>query len=180
MNEAVLPALPVLFRVANSSRIQAAGFEVASNKNAFVIPSVIQITTNIAKYTFSSFLMRGSTAYDVIYNIWRLDLSEDGLSGDKNEGSPALEVSHTPDGSSSNGSVTVSAGFVAAPVPRVTYCACGKENKHYSEPFMDAVFTWHTGTHIQFHVCERVPQRFHVRELEARRQVTAFLPPSLG
>ncbi|KDQ10373.1 hypothetical protein BOTBODRAFT_494893 [Botryobasidium botryosum FD-172 SS1] len=38
---------------------------------AFVIPNAIQVTTRETKYAFASFLSR-DTAFDVIYNIWRL------------------------------------------------------------------------------------------------------------
>ena len=105
---------------------------------AFVIPNAIQITTRTTKYTFASFLAR-DTAYDVIFNIWRLARPEDGLSEDEHVGRPALEVSPTPDSPSPNGSAAMSVGSVAVPIPKVTYCACGKENIHYSELAMDVV-----------------------------------------
>jgi hypothetical protein len=46
---------------------------------AFVIPNAIQISTHTTKYTFAPFLAR-DTAYDVIFNIWRLAHPADGLS----------------------------------------------------------------------------------------------------
>jgi len=105
---------------------------------AFVIPNAIQLTTRTTKYTFASFLAR-DTAYDVIFNIWRLARPEDGLSEDEHVGRPALEVSPISDSPSPNGSAAISVGSVVAPIPKVTYCACGKENAHYSELAMDGV-----------------------------------------
>ncbi len=106
---------------------------------AFVIPNAIQVTTRTTKYAFASFLAR-DTAYDVIYNIWRLARPEDGLSEDEHMGRPALDVSLTPDSVSPNGSAAVSLGSVVAPIHKMTFCACGKENKHYSELATDTVF----------------------------------------
>jgi len=105
---------------------------------AFVIPNAIQLTTRTTKYTFASFLAR-DTAYDVIFNIWRLARPEDGLSEDEHMGRPALEVSPITDNPSPIGSVAMSVGSVAPPIPKVTYCACGRENKHYPELAMDVV-----------------------------------------
>lgn len=108
---------------------------------AFVIPNAIQMITRTAKYTFASFLAR-DTAYDVIYNIWRLARPEDGLSEDENMGRLALEASNTPDSGSPNGSAVMSVGSlmpVPVPVHKVTYCACGRENKHYPEVANDAI-----------------------------------------
>ena len=106
---------------------------------AFVIPNAIQITTRTTKYTFASFLAR-DTAYDVIYNIWRLARPEDGLSEDENVGRPAMDVSHALGNTLPNVSGTVSTGSVLAPVPKVTSCVCGREGRHYTEQAMDAVF----------------------------------------
>lgn len=106
---------------------------------AFVIPNAIQLTTRTTKYTFASFLAR-DTAYDVIYNIWRLARPEDGLSEDEHVGRPALEVSPTCESPSPIGSAAISVGSVASPTPKVTYCACGRENKHYPELATDCVF----------------------------------------
>jgi hypothetical protein len=106
---------------------------------AFVIPNAIQLTTRNTKYTFASFLAR-DTAYDVIFNIWRLARPEDGLSEDEQMGRPALEVSPISDSPSPIGSAAVSIGSVAAPIPKVTYCACWRENKHYPELATDGVF----------------------------------------
>jgi hypothetical protein len=105
---------------------------------AFVIPNAIQITTRTAKYTFASFLAR-DTAYDVIHNIWRLARPEDGLSEGEDMGRRALEVSHTPDSTSPNGSAVMSIASAAPPVRKVTFCACGRENKHYSELANDTI-----------------------------------------
>jgi hypothetical protein len=105
---------------------------------AFVIPNAIQITTRAAKYTFASFLAR-DTAYDVIFNIWRLARPEDGPPEDENMGRPALDVSHIPGRASPNGSATMSIAPAVAPIPKVTYCACGKEGKHYAELAIDTV-----------------------------------------
>jgi hypothetical protein len=105
---------------------------------AFVIPNAIQMSTRTAKYTFASFLAR-DTAYDVIYNIWRLARPEDGLSEDENMGRMAL--TQTPDSGSPNGSAVMSVGSIVPPVPvhKVTYCACGMENKHYAELASDVI-----------------------------------------
>jgi hypothetical protein len=105
---------------------------------AFVIPNAIQITTRTTKYTFASFLAR-DTAFDVIYNIWRLARPEDGLSENETMGRPALDESHALETSSPTGSPAVSPGAVAPPIHKVTYCACGREGKHYSELAIDTV-----------------------------------------
>ncbi|KAI0297581.1 hypothetical protein B0F90DRAFT_1819176 [Multifurca ochricompacta] len=106
---------------------------------AFVIPNAIQITTRTTKYTFASFLAR-DTAYDVIYNIWRLARPEDGLSDDENMGRSALEATHTLGGPSPNGATEIPAGSAVVPAHKVTHCACGREGKHYSELPMDTDF----------------------------------------
>ncbi|KAH9980489.1 GRAM domain-containing protein [Russula compacta] len=106
---------------------------------AFVIPNAIQITTRTTKYAFASFLAR-DTAYDVIYNIWRLARPEDDLCEDENVGRPAMDASHALGNTSPNGSGTASTGSVLAPVPKVTSCVCGREGKHYTELALDAVF----------------------------------------
>jgi len=105
---------------------------------AFVIPNAIQITTRTTKYTFASFLAR-DTAYDVIYNIWRLARPEDGLSEDELIGRPAMDVSQTPDSISPNGSGTMSIAPVVVQVYKVTFCACGRDSNHYSESVLDTV-----------------------------------------
>jgi hypothetical protein len=105
---------------------------------AFVIPNAIQITTRTTKYTFASFLAR-DTAFDVIYNIWRLARPEDGLSEDETLGRPALDVSHSLGTASPTGSAPISPGSVAPPVHKVTYCECGRDGKHYSELAIDSV-----------------------------------------
>jgi hypothetical protein len=84
---------------------------------AFVIPNAIQMTTRTTKYTFASFLAR-DTAYDVIFNIWRLARPEDGLSEDKTSGRPALDSPQTE---------------------KVSTCACRREGKHYSGLAIDTV-----------------------------------------
>ena len=107
---------------------------------AFVIPNAIQITTRTTKYTFASFLAR-DTAYDVIYNIWRLARPEDGVGGAESMGRSALDATHTlgvvvpPNGLTAipNGATVV------VPVHKVTHCACGKEGRHYSALAMDGV-----------------------------------------
>jgi hypothetical protein len=105
---------------------------------AFVIPNAIQITTRTTKYTFASFLAR-DTAYDVIYNIWRLARPEDGLSEDEASGRPALDASHALGTPSPTGSAPISIGSVAPPVHKETYCECGREGKHYSELVNDTI-----------------------------------------
>jgi hypothetical protein len=105
---------------------------------AFVIPNAIQITTRTTKYTFASFLAR-DTAYDVIFNIWRLARPEDGLSEDETMGRPALDGRHAPETASPTESAVVSVGSVAPLIHKATYCTCGKEGKHYSEPIVDMV-----------------------------------------
>src|ERR1700747_2704405 len=105
---------------------------------AFVIPNAIQITTRTTKYTFASFLAR-DTAYDVIYNIWRLARPEDGLSEDEQIGRPAMEAEQTPESVSPNGSGTMSIVPMVVPIHKVTFCACGKDGKHYSESVLDTV-----------------------------------------
>ena len=75
----------------------------------------------------------------MIFDIWRLARPEDGVSEDEHVGRPALEVSPTPDSPSPNRPAAVSVGSVAALMPKVTYCACGRENKHYSELAMDGI-----------------------------------------
>lgn len=108
---------------------------------AFVIPNAIQITTRTTKYTFASFLAR-DTAYDVIYNIWRLARPEDGFGEAESMGRSALDATHTlgvvvpPNGLAA---IPNGAAAVVVPVHKVTHCACGKEGEHYSELAMDAV-----------------------------------------
>ncbi|KAH9030289.1 hypothetical protein EDB84DRAFT_1588689 [Lactarius hengduanensis] len=107
---------------------------------AFVIPNAIQITTRTTKYTFASFLAR-DTAYDVIYNIWRLARPEDEFSEAENMGRSALDATHTLGGGglpNGTGAIANGAGIVV-PVHKVTRCACGREGKHYSELAMDVV-----------------------------------------
>ncbi|KAI0253259.1 hypothetical protein BJV78DRAFT_1123257 [Lactifluus subvellereus] len=107
---------------------------------AFVIPNAIQITTRTTKYTFASFLAR-DTAYDVIYNIWRLARPEDGLSEDESiaMGRPALEATRSLGSPTAIGSPAMSAGTVVSPVHRATQCACGMEGLHYTELIVDTV-----------------------------------------
>jgi hypothetical protein len=109
---------------------------------AFVIPNAIQITTRTSKYTFASFLAR-DTAYDVIYNIWRLARPEEGFSEAESMGRSALDATHTPLGAvvPPNGLAEIANGTpaVVVPVHKVTHCACGREGKHYSELVIDAV-----------------------------------------
>ncbi len=106
---------------------------------AFVIPNAIQITTRATKYTFASFLAR-DTAYDVIYNIWRLARPEDGFSEAESMGRSALDATHTLGGGiPPNGPIPIANRTVIVPAHKVTECACGREGKHYSELAMDAV-----------------------------------------
>jgi hypothetical protein len=105
---------------------------------AFVIPNAIQITTRTTKYTFASFLAR-DTAYDVIFNIWRLARPEDGLSEDETSGRPALDATLTLEPGSPTGSGETSIGSVATPTHKVTFCACGREGKHYSDLAIETV-----------------------------------------
>ena len=106
---------------------------------AFVIPNAIQITTRTTKHTFASFLAR-DTAYDVIYNIWRLARPEEGFDETDGVGRSALDASHSLDGVvPPNGPGVMTDGTVIMPVHKETQCICGKEGKHYSELLMDAV-----------------------------------------
>ena len=107
---------------------------------AFVIPNAIQITTRTTKYTFASFLAR-DTAYDVIYNIWRLARPEDGFSEAESMGRSALDATHTLGASvPPNGPGAIANGpGIVVPVHKVTQCACGREGSHYSELAMDAM-----------------------------------------
>jgi len=105
---------------------------------AFVIPNAIQITTRTTKYTFASFLAR-DTAYDVIFNIWRLARPEDGLSEDETSGRPALDAPHGLRTASPTESGAISIGSVAPPTHKVTSCVCGREGQHYSELAIDTV-----------------------------------------
>jgi hypothetical protein len=107
---------------------------------AFVIPNAIQITTRTTKYTFASFLAR-DTAYDVIYNIWRLARPEDGLSEDEQIGRTAMDatLTQTPDSVSPNESGTLSIVPMVVQIQKVTFCACGRDGKHYSESVVDTV-----------------------------------------
>ncbi|KAF8267386.1 hypothetical protein EI94DRAFT_1730652 [Lactarius quietus] len=107
---------------------------------AFVIPNAIQITTRTTKYTFASFLAR-DTAYDVIYNIWRLARPEDGLSEAESMGRSALDATHTLGAVvPPNGLAAIANGAtVVVPVHKVTQCACGRAGEHYKELAMDAV-----------------------------------------
>ena len=105
---------------------------------AFVIPNAIQMTTRTTKYTFASFLAR-DTAYDVIFNIWRLARPEDGLSEDEVSGRPALDAPHVLRTASPTESGAISIGSVAPLTHKVTICACGRDGKHYSEVAMDTV-----------------------------------------
>jgi len=107
---------------------------------AFVIPNAIQMTTHTTKYTFASFLAR-DTAYDVIFNIWRLARPEDGLSisEDETSGRPALDAPHALRTASPAESGAISIGSVAPPTHRVTTCVCGREGNHYAEVALDAV-----------------------------------------
>jgi len=105
---------------------------------AFVIPNAIQLTTCTTKSTFTSFLAR-DTAYDMIFNIWRLAHPKDGLSEDEHMGCPALEVSPIPNSPLPNRLAAISVGSVVALMPKVTYCVCGRENAYYSELTMDGV-----------------------------------------
>ncbi len=104
-----------------------------------VIPDAIRVTTHTTRYTFKSFLAR-DTAYDVIYNIWRLARPEDGLSRDENMGRPALNVLRTPYSVSLNGSAaSISIESVVAPIHKVTHCACERGDEHYSELAINTV-----------------------------------------
>jgi hypothetical protein len=105
---------------------------------AFVIPNAIQITTRTTKYAFASFLAR-DTAYDVIFNIWRLARPEDGLSEEEPLGRSALDGSHMLETASPTESAVISIGEVAPLIHKVTYCVCGREGTHYSELAIDTV-----------------------------------------
>jgi GRAM domain len=107
---------------------------------AFVIPNAIQVTTRTTKYTFASFLAR-DTAYDVIYNIWRLARPEDGLFEDDSipKGRPGLDTTRPLGSPSTSGSPATPVGTIVLPEHKVTYCACGKEGKHFTELILDTV-----------------------------------------
>ena len=105
---------------------------------AFVIPNAIQITTRTTKYAFASFLAR-DTAYDVIFNIWRLARPEDGLSEDETSGRPALDTPHALITASPTESGAIPIGPVGPPAHKATSCACGREGQHYSEFAIDTV-----------------------------------------
>ena len=104
---------------------------------AFVIPNAIQVTTQNAKYTFTSFLSRDTT-FDVMYNVWRLARPEDSSIGSNiASGRGSLEMSM--DEPEANGSVMVNGKTKPARVNKVTQCACGKAGQHYSEVAMDNI-----------------------------------------
>jgi len=105
---------------------------------AFVIPNAIQITTRTTKYTFASFLAR-DTAYDVIFNIWRLARPEDGLSEDEISVRPVLDAPHALRTASPTESGAISIGSVAPLTHKATTCLCGREGNHYSELAIDTV-----------------------------------------
>ena len=105
---------------------------------AFVIPNAIQITTRTTKYTFASFLAR-DTAYDVIFNIWRLARPEDGLSEDEASGRPALDAPHARRTASPTELGVIPIESVAPLTHKVTTCVCGREGNHYSELAIDTV-----------------------------------------
>ena len=107
---------------------------------AYVIPNAIQLSTPRAKYTFTSFLSR-DTAFDVIYNIWRLAKPSRGrrsMDGPDNGGG-----ADTLGAAGAVGTVAGVEGGVVAPL-----CACGKEGLHYAETAMDTVMP---GTPSQIH-----------------------------
>ncbi|KAF8971849.1 GRAM domain-containing protein [Flammula alnicola] len=110
---------------------------------AFVIPNAIQLTTRQSKYTFASFLSRDTT-FDVIYNIWRLARPEDGVSFVSSgrgsvDGPIGLAGSGGAVGVPGNLPLGPVAAVPAAPLRKATLCACGRDNKHYSETAMDVI-----------------------------------------
>ena len=102
------------------------------------IPDAIQVTTRTARYTFASFYTRDAV-FNVVYDIWRLARTEDGLSEDGNTGSPITEASYRPTSVLPNRSGTMSIAPMVVPVNKVTFCGCGGDDKHYSESVLDTV-----------------------------------------
>lgn len=126
---------------------------------AFVIPNAIQIQCKgDTKYTFASFLAR-DTAFDVIYNIWRLShpssplLNSATLSlASKRQGSTGSDAAPvdvpplgqapgiTPQPSSALGGPAFAGSggaMVASKKHEPTKCRC---DSHFQETVMDCVF----------------------------------------
>lgn len=104
---------------------------------AFVIPNAIQVITRGAKYTFTSFLSRDTT-FDVIFNVWRLARPEESVSQLPSARGSLDNSNDSAEGADdATGAVN---GKVKPKVNKVTYCACGKGGKHYSETAMEAIF----------------------------------------
>jgi hypothetical protein len=120
---------------------------------AYVIPNAILITTPRAKYTFASLLAR-DTAFDVIFNVWRLARPEDSailLSAGSGSGAGSLrrrmameEVRMGPvpgvlglDGVDAGVGVPKAAETVL--MRMATQCACGRAGQHLSETALETV-----------------------------------------
>ncbi|GBE77304.1 predicted protein [Sparassis crispa] len=113
---------------------------------AFVIPNAIQVTTHTAKYTFTSFLSR-DTAFDVIFNVWRLARPETSSIGSLAQ-SPRGSLDG-PSGVMEAGVATRNGNGLATPPGevvsgkglrgKVTRCACGRAGEHFNEVAMESV-----------------------------------------
>lgn len=93
---------------------------------AFVIPNAIQISTRQDKHTFASFLAR-DTAFDVMYNIWKLARPEDM--------DPGMPTVSEPDATPSVAAQTSPSAKVA--VAKVTRCSCSTDGTHYPNSIID-------------------------------------------
>ncbi|EJC98764.1 uncharacterized protein FOMMEDRAFT_149108 [Fomitiporia mediterranea MF3/22] len=110
---------------------------IEKRMTALFIPNAIQITTRTAKYTFASFLSRDTT-YDVIHNIWRL-ARPDAESIRSGEISTRVSLDD-PGMLNEGGSSTAGTSLVSPLGGKTTICACGKNNQHFSQTCMSAVF----------------------------------------
>lgn len=107
---------------------------------AFVIPNAIQIMSQSAKYTFTSFLSRDNT-WEVLHNIWRLARPEGSSLGSRVQsprGSIDMLVSDT--GSIAPPSASQVGEKKGKVQNKVTQCACGTNGEHLSEVAMESVF----------------------------------------
>ncbi|KAF9820756.1 hypothetical protein IEO21_01199 [Rhodonia placenta] len=104
---------------------------------AFVIPNAIQIMSQSAKYTFTSFLSRDNT-WEVLHNIWRLARPEGSSLGSRVQsprGSIDMLVSDT--GSIAPPSASQVGEKKGKVQNKVTQCACGTNGEHLSEVAME-------------------------------------------
>ncbi|THH09336.1 hypothetical protein EW145_g2094 [Phellinidium pouzarii] len=107
---------------------------VEKKMTALFIPNAIQITTRTSKYTFASFLSRDTT-YDVVHNIWKL--SRPDAESIRSGGASARPSLDDPRLYQENNVPEEKAQKLEN---KVTVCKCGKEDLHYSETAMVAVF----------------------------------------